>query len=101
MRILTIGSAKTMEILTNFLAEDENLLVFTTSENTNANFINIHAENIEELKDFALANEINLTITAGNNLPDIDYLTEFGESNLAILAPDKEASKIFWQKIYL
>ena len=100
MRILTIGSAKTMEILTNFLAEDENLLVFTTSENTNANFINIHAENIEELKDFALANEINLTITAGNNLPDIDYLTEFGESNLAILAPDKEASKIASSKSF-
>ena len=100
MRILTIGSAKTMEILTNFLAEDENLLVFTTSENTNANFINIHAENIEELKDFALENEINLTIVADPAFFYLDYLSVFNENNLAILIPDIETLKITTSKCF-
>lgn len=100
MRILTIGNSKSVEILTNFLSENEDFLVFTTLENTNANPVNIHPENIEELKDFAIANEINLTIAAGNILPDVDYLTAFGESNLAILTPDREALKIASSKSF-
>ena len=100
MRILTIGNSKSIEILTNFLAQNKDFLVFTTFENTDANFVDIHPENIDELKDFALANEINLTIAAGDTLPDIDYLRVFGENNLAILTPDKEAQKIASSKSF-
>lgn len=100
MRILTIGNSKNIEILTNFLSENKDFLVFTTSEHTDANFVDIRPENIEELKDFALANEINLTIAAGDSLPDIDYLKEFGESGLTVLSPDKEALKIASSKSF-
>lgn len=100
MRILTIGNSKNIEILTNFLSENKDFLVFSTSENSRANFVDIHPENVVELKEFALANEINLTIATGNGLPDVDYLKEFGENNLAILMPDKEALKIVSSKTF-
>ncbi len=100
MRILTIGNSKNIEILTNFLAQNKDFLVFTTLENTEANATGIRPENIDELRDFALANEINLTIAAGDTLPDIDYLTVFGENNLAILTPDREALKIASSKAF-
>ncbi len=34
MRILVIGNSKSAEILTNFLSENKDLLVFTTKEGT-------------------------------------------------------------------
>jgi len=100
MRILTIGNSKSIEILTNFLAQNKDFLVFTTSPDTEANFIDIHPENVGELKEFALANEINLTIAPGDTGFDIDYLKEFGENNLTVLAPDKEALKIASSKSF-
>ena len=64
MRILVIGNSKSAEILTNFLSENKDLLVFTTKEGTDGNFIDINPKDVEELKEFALANEINLSIAA-------------------------------------
>ena len=64
MRILVIGNSKSAEILTNFLSENKDLLVFTTKEGTDGNFIDINPKDVEELKEFALANEINLSIVA-------------------------------------
>ena len=69
MRILVIGNSKSAEILTNFLSENKDLLVFTTKEGTDGNFIDINPKDVEELKEFALANEINLSIAA-----DIDLI---------------------------
>jgi len=100
MRILIIGNSKSAEILTNFLSEDKNLLVFTTMENTLGNFINIAPDDIEELKEFALANEINLTIVADSALFNLDYLQIFNDNNLAILIPDSEALKIASEKTF-
>ncbi len=73
MRILVIGNSKSAEILTNFLSENKDLLVFTTKEGTDGNFIDINPKDVEELKEFALANEINLSIAADIFLSDIDY----------------------------
>lgn len=100
MRILVIGNSKSAEILTNFLSENKDLLVFTTKEGTDGNFIDINPKDVEELKEFALANEINLTIAADIFLSDIDYFSVFGESNLAVLAPDYDAAKIASLKSY-
>lgn len=100
MRILIIGNSKSAEILTNFLSEDKNLLIFSTKENTLGNFINIAPDNVEELKEFALANEINLTIAADISLFNLDYLSVFNANNLAILIPDNEALKIASEKAF-
>ncbi len=100
MRILIIGNSKGTEILTNFLSEDESLLVFTTKENTLGNFINIKCDDVEELKEFALANEINLTIVADISLFNIDYISIFSANNLAILMPDSAALQIACEKAF-
>ena len=100
MRILVIGNSKSSETLTNFFSEDENLLVFTTKENSKGNFTHIDPYDVEELKEFALANEINLTIVADSALFGVDYLSVFNENNLAILIPDPEASKIAYSKCF-
>lgn len=100
MRILVIGNSKSAEILTNFLSENKDLLVFTTKEETDGNFIDINPKDIEELKEFALANEINLTIVADMFLSDTDYLSVFGANNLAVLAPDCDAAKIAFSKSF-
>ena len=94
MRILVIGNSKSAEILTNFLSENKDLLVFTTKEGTDGNFIDINPKDVEELKEFALANEINLSIAADIFLSDIDYFSVFGENNLAVLAPEDRKSVV-------
>lgn len=100
MRILVIGNAKSSEILVNFLSSDKKLLVFATKENTKGNPTNINPDNIEELKEFALANEINLTIVADPAFFHLDYLSVFNENNLAILIPDIETLKITTSKCF-
>lgn len=94
MRILIIGNSKASQILTNYFCKNPEHLVFTTKEGSSGNFININPKDIMELKEFALANEINLTIAADRFLADVDYFPVFSESNLAILAPDFDALKI-------
>jgi len=94
MRILVIGNDKSSEILTNYLAQNKDNLIFCTKEETDGNFINTAPEDIEGLKEFALANEINLTIVSDVSLFEIDYLTLFNENGLTIFAPDKDAQKI-------
>ncbi len=100
MRILIIGNSKSAEILAEFFSNDPNLLVFTTKEGVYGNFININSNDVEELKEFALANEINLTIVADVFLSETDYLSVFGENNLAILYPDFESLKITSSKAF-
>ncbi len=98
MQILVIGNSKSTEILTNFLSEDPSHIVFTTKNGTNGNFINIDAKDVAELKEFALANEIGLSIVADVFLSDIDYSSVFSENNLALLFPDFDSLKIVSSK---
>jgi len=98
MRILIIGSSKSAEILTNFLSENKDFLVFTTKKDTEGNFIDINPKDVNELKEFALANEINLTILADMFLSNVDYFSVFSENNLTLLAPDCETLKIVSSK---
>lgn len=100
MRILIIGSSKAAEVLTNFLSEDENHLVFTTKEGTDGNFVCINQNDTEELKEFALANEINLTIVADISLFNGNYHEIFTAAGLGILIPDNEALKITSSKSF-
>ncbi len=94
MRILIIGNSKSAEILTDFFCENPEHLVFTTKEGLKGNYTGINSKDTEELKEFALANEINLTIAADRFSADADYFPVFTENNLAILCPDIDALKI-------
>lgn len=100
MRILVIGNSKAAGHLSGFLSKDEDLLVFSTLENTGANFIDIKPDDVFELKEFALANEINLTIVADLKLQELDFLNVFNENGLTILTPDLEALKISSSKSF-
>ena len=94
MQILIIGNSYTSKQLSNAMADNKDNIVFTTAEGTSANYINIPANNIEEIKDFALANEIGLSIVADFSCFDKGYFEEFKNSNLTILCPDLNSLKI-------
>ena len=94
MQILIIGNSYTSKQLSNAMADNKDNIVFTTAEGTSANYINIPANNIEEIKDFALANEIGLSIVADFSCFDKGYFEEFKNLNLTILCPDLNSLKI-------
>lgn len=100
MRILIIGNSKSAEILTDFFCRNPEHLVFTTKEWACGNYTGINSKDVEELKEFALANEINLTITADRFSADTDYFPTFSENNLAILCPEFDALKIASSKAF-
>lgn len=102
MRILIIGQSKSAKATAEYFLKDEENLVFTTfqpnEDDGAANFIDINAKDVCGLKEFAQANEINLTVLCDKSLFNIDYLTPFNEANLTILAPDIEAAGIATSK---
>ncbi|MBE7706240.1 MAG: hypothetical protein E7Z91_03230 [Cyanobacteria bacterium SIG30] len=94
MRILVIGSNYSTESIANCLASDQENLVFTNQIGTLANSLEYDIEDIESYKDFALSNEIELTILCDENAISLNYTETFEDAGLAIFAPDLESSKI-------
>ena len=99
MRILLIGNSKSTEVLADYFTQNPDNIVFSTLNNTSAEFINIPIENIQELKDFALANEMSLTVLCDKESILSAIATEFREAGLSIFAPDSE-HKIINSKIW-
>lgn len=98
MQILIIGKSHAAKKLSNLLAENKENIVFGFSNDTNANFVNINLNNIEEIKEFALANEIGLSIVVDYSCFDRGFYESFSESNLNILCPDINSAKICTNK---
>ncbi len=100
MRILIIGNTHCATVFANYLADSDTDLVFTTIEGTDANFVDIAHYDVEELKDFALANEINLTILCDEKAVTEGFVKVFNDSNLAVIGPDINSAKIAISKAY-
>ena len=103
MKILIIGSGAKEYSLAKLISQYENTsLVFVAPGNEAiaefANCIDIKADNIEELTDFAKANEIDLTIAASEKAIENNIAQLFNEAGLTIFAPTAEAARIATSK---
>ena len=98
MRILVIGKNRSTKVFSDLLSKNENNIVFTNLENTQANFVDIGMSDIEEWKEFALANEINLTILCDFEDLEEDFVQHFSQADLSIFAPDKDSARICTSK---
>jgi len=96
MRILIIGQNHAAKAFANLLSEDKNNIIFANFKDTEANFVDISMGDVEEFKEFALANEINLTILCdiGAIEGGANFEAVFNEAGLSIFAPDKGAVKL-------
>ena len=99
MRILIIGSgAKEFTIAKLVSQYEQTGLVFVAPGNDAiaefANCVDIKADNIDELLEFAQANEIDLTIACSEKSISNGIAEKFNEAGLMVFAPSAEASRI-------
>lgn len=99
MKILIVGSgAKEYSIAKLVSQYEETELVFVAPGNTAidefANCIDIKADDVDNLAEFAKANEIDLTVAASEKSIAAGIADKFNEEGLMIFAPTIEASKI-------
>lgn len=100
MRILVIGNKHSTKVFSNLLSKNKENLVFSTLQGTNAHFCDIHFLNVSELKDFALANEIDLTILTDFECIDNNFTEEFHANGLSIFAPEETGARICSSKSF-
>lgn len=103
MRILIVGSDANAYTLAKKMSELKQVdLVFVAPGNEYikefATSIDIHDSNVDELLDFAKANEINLTIVTSQTAIMKSISNVFSKENLNIFAPTSEAARISLSK---
>lgn len=99
MRILIVGSDANAYTIAKKMSELNQVdLVFVAPGNDNikefATSIDIQDNNIEELLDFAQANEINLTIVTSEKAIMNSIANVFNKQNMNIFAPTSDAARI-------
>lgn len=99
MRILIVGSDANAYTLAKKMSELEQVdLVFVAPGNEHikdfATSIDIQDNDVEELLDFAKANEINLTIVVSEVAISKSIANIFNKENLSIFAPTAEAARV-------
>jgi phosphoribosylamine--glycine ligase len=103
MKILIIGSGAKEYTLAKQISYYENTdLVFVAPGNDAiaefANCIDINANEIDELANFAKTNEIDLTIVCSERAIENDIAEKFNEQGLMVFAPTVEAARITTSK---
>ena len=99
MKVLIIGSgAKEYTIAKKISYYENTSLVFVAPGNDAiaefANCIDIKADDVENLAEFAKANEIDLTIVASETAISSGIAELFNEAGLMVFAPSADAAKI-------
>ena len=99
MKILIIGSGAKEQTIAKLISSYEQTgLVFVAPGNEAidefANCIDISADNVEELVEFAKANEIDLTIACSEKAIQNGIAEKFNDAGLMIFSPTSEAAKI-------
>lgn len=100
MRILLIGKTYAAAAFAQYFTQNPDNIVFSTLENTDAEFIDILPDNIRELKDFALANEMSVTLLCDSESLLSPIKEEFGKDGLKVFAPDNKIIKQFDSRIW-
>jgi phosphoribosylamine--glycine ligase len=103
MNILIIGSDANAYSLAKKIKENKNVdIVFVAPGNEYISEIaqstNIQERNIEELLDFAIANEISLTIVTSRTAIENNIAELFTEANQTIVAPTADAALVTLSK---
>ena len=103
MKILIIGSGAKEYTIAKKISYYENTgLVFVAPGNDAinefANCININADDIDNLVEFAKANEIDLTIAASEKAIESGIAEKFNKEGLLIFAPTSESARIALSK---
>lgn len=99
MKILIVGSGAKEYTIAKLVSQyEETELVFVAPGNDAiaefSNCIDIKADDLENLVEFAKANEIDLTIAASEKAIASGIADKFNEAELMIFAPTQEAAKI-------
>lgn len=99
MKILIVGSGAKEYSLAKLVSQYENTeLVFVTPGNQAiaefANCIDIKADDVDELVDFAKANDIDLTVACSEKAILAGIADKFNEAGLMVFAPVAEAARI-------
>lgn len=99
MKILIVGSGAKEYTIAKLVSQyEETELVFVAPGNDAisefANCIDIKADDVENLAEFAKANEIDMTIAASEKAISNGIADKFNEEGLMIFAPTAEAAKI-------
>lgn len=98
-KILIVGNNQTALALAKKMSETAN--VFITSTVNFAEFaecVDIREDNINELLDFVLENEIDLTIAVSDKAIKADISTIFNSAKQNIFAPSAKSAEIIYNK---
>lgn len=96
-RIFIIGnSAKDVALINKLLCDNPQLKVYATSQkqfmyNENVQIVDIREDNPSELLEFAVKNEISLTIATSYKALKCDIVSYFTDNGQAIFAPELNA----------
>src|SRR5574344_623185 len=99
MKILIVGSGAKEYTLAKLVSQYDNTeLVFVAPGNEAiaefANCIDIRVNDVDELADFANANNIDLTIVPSERAINADIAEKFNEEGLMVFAPTVDAARI-------
>ncbi|MBP3925258.1 hypothetical protein J6E39_08485 [bacterium] len=96
-KILVIGnSVKDVALIEKLLSDNSQLKIYATSQsrfmnNDSVNFVDIREDNPSELLEFAVKNEIALTIATSYKALNSDIVSYFTDNGQAIFAPELNA----------
>lgn len=98
MQILIIGKTAKSGILARKIKEyNPEAIIFIAPGNQAiedyATCVDIQSNNVEDLVDFALANEIDITIVCDDEAIESEVVEAFNESGLMIFGPEKESAR--------
>ncbi len=100
-KILIIGNGAKEYALAKKLYETNNEIFITPSSDSLKEFahcLDIREDNIQELLDFALEQDIDLTIPISETSINSDIVSLFSKNNLAVFAPSKDSVKLIFDK---
>ena len=96
MLCIVIGKSNKAKKVAEKLAQNKENIVFTNSDCNFANKINVQENNLDEVKDFIIANEINLLILAD----EISFCKGYKEeieacTDCMVISPDDSIAPLF------
>ena len=100
MRIFLIGKSAAAAAFADYFTQNPDNIVFSTLKDTSAQWVDIAQNNISELRDFALANEMSLTVLCDSGSISGGIQKSFIEAGLSVFAPEGECLKLTDSKIW-
>lgn len=100
MRIFLIGKTHATRAFADYFTQNSKNIVFSTLENTPAEFVDIAPNNTAELKKFAQVNKLSLIVLCDLETITSDIAKTFNEAGLSVFAPEGDSLKIINSRIW-